>query len=225
MDSIIESNTGWGIKGSPTLPNRIVGNVIESNVAGQIYSGAILHTVIDGNNFESTAADDDVVMLDLCNDNTTTGCSNLDITNNQFSPGSTAPYIIDLSNGSQIGPSGVRVENNIFSVLPVAINFGNAVDVTIQNRYPETYYTFGSTYYGIHFLSYGQMKNKTSRGDADVLEAEGRLKGAYFYIGNNWTPASKTAACTKGRVGGDASYIYYCSADNTIIRVAYDNTW
>lgn len=45
------------------------------------------------------------------------------------------------------------------------------------------------------------------------------------YINSNWTPATKTTACTKGRVGGDNVYLYYCWSDNNIIRVPYDNTW
>jgi len=46
-----------------------------------------------------------------------------------------------------------------------------------------------------------------------------------FSVDNNWTPASKTTAYTKGRFGFDNNYLYWCYADNNIRRSAYDNTW
>jgi hypothetical protein len=40
-----------------------------------------------------------------------------------------------------------------------------------------------------------------------------------------YTPASATAACTKGWIAFDATYIYECTATNTWVRLAGGSTW
>lgn len=75
------------------------------------------------------------------------------------------------------------------------------------------------------FTNY-QIRTEINNGVGDyVIQTDWPVYFDKLYIGSNWTPATKTTACTKGRIGGDNTYLYYCHADNNIIRVPYDNTW
>ena len=52
-----------------------------------------------------------------------------------------------------------------------------------------------------------------------------RVVADNVFINANWTPSSKTDNCTKGRLGFDNDFVYWCYADNNVRRAAYDNTW
>lgn len=38
-----------------------------------------------------------------------------------------------------------------------------------------------------------------------------------------WTPASSTVVCKKGRMGADSSYLYFAVADNNVKRIAWES--